>query len=118
MSSRRRAGTRRLGLPAALALATVALIPAAAFGGAHSASTHTVILHEFRFHPASLTIHRGDSVRWLWRDQTEHNVTFHGFHSRTQETGSYTVRFTHSGTFNYHCTIHVEEGMRGKIVVR
>jgi plastocyanin len=44
-------------------------------------------------------------------------VTFAGFHSRTQTSGSYTVRFTRSGTFNYRCTIHVREGMRGKIVV-
>jgi plastocyanin len=27
------------------------------------------------------------------------------------------VRFTHSGTFRYFCTIHVSEGMKGKIVV-
>jgi plastocyanin len=44
-------------------------------------------------------------------------VTFAGFHSRTQTSGSYTVRFTHSGTFDYRCTIHVRQGMRGKIVV-
>jgi plastocyanin len=44
-------------------------------------------------------------------------VTFRSVHSRTQVTGTYTVRFTRKGTFNYHCTIHVEEGMRGKIVV-
>jgi plastocyanin len=27
------------------------------------------------------------------------------------------VRFNRKGTFNYHCTIHVEEGMRGKLIV-
>lgn len=107
----------RLSLLAALALAGAVLLPAAAFGGAHAATNHTVTLRDFRFHPGTLTIRRGDKVTWLWRDQTEHNVTFHSFHSRTQESGSYTVRFTHSGSFNYHCTIHVEEGMHGKIVV-
>jgi plastocyanin len=103
---------------AILACAALALVPAGAFGGAESASTHTVVIKEIRFHPATLSIRRGDSVRWSWRDEgIEHNVTFHGFHSRTQGNGSYTVRFTHSGTFNYHCTIHVAQGMRGKIVV-
>ncbi len=101
----------------ALALTGAVLVPSAALGGAGAAATHTVVLREFRFHPATLNIKRGDKVTWLWRDQTEHNVTFHGFHSRTQERGSYTVRFTHSGTFNYHCTIHVSEGMKGKVVV-
>jgi len=106
------------GVLAALAAATtVALTPAGAFGTAGSASSHTVTLKEIRFHPGTLSIRRGDSVTWLWRDGIEHNVTFQGFHSRTQATGSYTVKFTHKGTFSYHCTIHVAEGMRGKIVV-
>jgi plastocyanin len=106
-------GHAGLALAAALAVA----IPAGAFGNASAASTHTVTLRNFRFHPATLTIHRGDRVKWVWQDQTEHNVTFHGFHSRTQETGTYTVRFTKAGTYNYHCTIHFEEGMKGKIIV-
>ena len=108
---------RGLGLASVLAICAAALIPTLAFGGAGAASTHTVTLHEFRFHPATLNIRRGDRVTWVWRDQVEHNVTFHSFHSRTQETGAYTIRFNHSGTYNYHCTIHVSEGMRGKVVV-
>jgi plastocyanin len=93
--------------------------PAAAFGGARSASGHNVVLKNIRFHPSNLTIHRNDTVTWLWRDEgTEHNVTFHSFHSHTMGHGSFTVRFKHTGTFNYHCTIHGSEGMVGKIVVR
>jgi plastocyanin len=102
---------------AGVALATAVAAPALALGGANAASTHTVPLHNFRFHPATLNIHRGDKVTWVWRDQVEHNVTFHGFHSRTQVHGSYTVRFNRRGTYRYECTIHFEEGMRGKIVV-
>jgi plastocyanin len=109
---------RTLGLLASLTSAiALALVPTGALGGAQAARAHTVILHEIRFHPATLKINRGDSVKWVWRDQVEHNVTFHSFHSRTQESGTYTVRFKHRGTFNYHCTIHVEEGMRGKVIV-
>jgi plastocyanin len=110
---------RTAGLLACVATATVlALVPTGALGGASAARSHTVTLHEFRFHPPTLTIRAGDSVKWVWRDQVEHNVTFHSFHSRTQESGTYTVRFKRKGTFNYHCTIHVEEGMKGKIIVR
>ena len=112
---------KRLGTLLALAAAAAVLIPTVAFaggGGARAASTHTVTLKNIRFHPGDLTINRGDSVTWVWRDgETEHNVTGHGFHSRTQAHGSYTVRFEHSGTFSYECTIHVAEGMKGKIVV-
>jgi plastocyanin len=109
----------RLALLTALTLATVALVPTVALGGARAAAKHTVTLKNFRFHPGNLTINRGDTVTWSWRDgETEHNVTFHGFHSRTQTSGSYTVRFTRAGTFSYRCTIHASEGMRGKVTVR
>jgi plastocyanin len=108
-------------LLAVLAVALGATIPTVALGlasGARAASTHTVILKDSRFHPATLNINRGDSVKWLWKDEgIEHNVTFHGFHSRTQGSGSYTVRFTKRGTFSYDCTIHVSEGMKGKVIV-
>jgi plastocyanin len=109
--------SKTLGALTSSILACAVLLPAAALGGAHAAAGHTVTLHEFRFHPGTLSIRRGDKVTWVWRDQVEHNVTFHGFHSRTQVHGSYTVRFTHRGTFKFRCTIHEEEGMRGKIVV-
>jgi plastocyanin len=101
------------------AVAGVAAIPAGAFGGAsaHTAGSHTVVLKNIRFHPGTLSIARGDSVRWVWGDREEHNVTFHGFHSRTMTHGSYAVTFTRQGTFNYSCTIHESEGMKGKIVV-
>jgi plastocyanin len=109
---------RRLGLLAGVVLTSAVLVPAAAFGGAFASSSHTVVLKDIRFHPGNLTINRGDSVTWLWRDGgTRHNVTFQGFHSRTMGSGSYTVRFTHTGTFNYRCTIHEAEGMRGRIIV-
>jgi plastocyanin len=101
----------------AFAAAVAVAIPVGALGSASASSTHTVRLHEIEFHPATLRIHRGDKVKWVWQDQVEHNVTFRGFHSRTQVTGAYTVRFTKAGTYNYHCTIHFEQGMKGKIIV-
>ncbi len=108
----------RVGLLAVLAVAGVTIAPAAALGGASDAASHTVVLKDIRFHPGSLTIRRGDSVTWLWRDGgTEHNVTSRSFHSRTMSRGSLTVRFNRSGTFSYRCTIHESEGMRGRIVV-
>jgi plastocyanin len=101
-----------------LAVASAVAIPAFASGDARSASSHTVTLANIRFHPGTLSIKRGDSVTWEWRDKgEEHNVTGRGFKSKTMTKGSFSVRFTHAGTFNYHCTIHVKEGMRGSIVV-
>jgi plastocyanin len=105
------------------ALATAALvggaaIPALASGGAHSSAVHDVVLQNIRYHPATLSVKRGDVVTWLWRDSgIRHNVTGSGFKSRTMGSGSFSVRFTRKGTFNYHCTIHFREGMVGKVVV-
>jgi len=102
----------------AVAAALAIAIPAGALGSASASSTHTVTLHEIRFHPATLKIHRGDKVAWVWKDEVEHNVTFSSkTHSPTQEKGTYTLRFTRAGTFNYKCTIHFREGMVGKIIV-
>jgi len=112
----------RRGLLALAALAaggSLALFPAGAFGGAHVAAAHTVKLSGFSFLPGTLTIKRGDSVTWSWHvPKSEHNVTFHSTHSRTGSSGSFTLRFPRAGTFNYICTVHVNKGMRGKVIVK
>ncbi len=105
-------------LAALAAAGGTATTAALATSAGHATSAHTVVLQHIRFHPGTLSIKRGDTVTWLWRDKgTEHNVTGKGFKSHTMASGSFSVRFTHAGTFNYHCTIHVSEGMVGKIVV-
>lgn len=117
----RRAAGVRAARHAALALAAcvVIAIPAAALAsGGHAARTHVVTLQGLRFHPATVNVNVGESVTWEWRDGgIEHNVTASHFRSRTQAHGSFTVQFNHRGTFSYRCTIHVAEGMVGKVVV-
>jgi plastocyanin len=106
------------GTLATLAIAACAAIPAFASAGGHAASVHTVTLSHIRYHPGTVSIKRGDTLRWLWADKgREHNVTARAFKSRTMTKGSFSVRFTRAGTFNYHCTIHVKEGMRGTVFV-
>lgn len=103
---------------ALIACAAVAAPAAALASAGHAAGTHTVTLQGLRFHPSTLTIKRGESVTWVWRDGgIDHNVTGSSFHSHTQSHGSYTVRFIHRGTFSYVCTIHVALGMKGKVIV-
>jgi plastocyanin len=114
--------TIALSAVAAIALPALALagasIGAASPGNARIAASHTVVLKNTRFHPSALSIRRGESVTWLWRDEgVAHNVTASSFRSRTQTNGSFTVRFTHAGAFSYRCTIHAAEGMRGKVIV-
>jgi plastocyanin len=101
---------------AATAICGAAISTAAALDSAHVASSHAVVLKDDTFRPGTLSIRRGESVTWLWRDgRVVHNVVGHGFQSRVQSQGSFTVRFTHSGTFAYRCTVHPH--MTGAIVV-
>ena len=103
---------------AACAVAACGAIPALASSGGHAASGHTVTLSHTRYHPGALSVKSGDTVTWVWTDKgREHNVTGRGFKSHTMTKGSFSVRFTRKGTYNYHCTIHVSEGMVGKVVV-
>jgi plastocyanin len=111
---------RTIGL--CLALAVTAALPASAGAGtaAAPAGVHTVLLKNIAIHPATIRIHRGDTVRWLFRDRAvSHNVTSQGamrFRSSSSRlSGSYSVRFTRRGTYRYHCTIH--PSMLGRVVV-
>ncbi|MCW2983660.1 MAG: amidase [Conexibacter sp.] len=101
------------------ALVTVAAVGAAASLPTALAATPkqaTVTLKDISFKKATTRIARGGSVTWIWKDgSSPHNVTFARRHSRTQKTGTYTLRFATAGTFRYHCTIH--PGMDGKVVV-
>jgi plastocyanin len=105
------------GTLATFALAGCAAIPAFASVDGHVASGHTVAIEHSKYIPGALTIKRGDTVTWLWRDgRVNHNVVASGFRSKVQSKGSFTVRFTRSGSFPYRCTVHPK--MSGRIVVR
>ena len=100
-----------------LAAAALAAAPPAA----SAARGAEVTIRDIEFTPATVHIHRGDRVRWIWRDGvTPHDVTSRGRRrfrsSQTKASGSPRVRFRRRGTYRYVCTIH--PGMSGKVVVR
>jgi plastocyanin len=70
-----------------------------------------------QFDPPAVTIAAGGTVTWEWKGGI-HDVTFDGFHSKTQESGSYPHTFDTPGTYAYVCTVHQSTGMRGTINVR
>lgn len=87
---------------------------------ATAATTRTVRIENIDFSKPIVRIIKGDTVRWLFRDSpSSHNVTSTGTRrfrsSASKLTGSYSVRFTKSGTYRYVCTIH--PNMTGKVVV-
>lgn len=114
---------RRIFLSASLILiaAVAASESPAVAGGSHAA---LVRLKNIKFSPGRVVIARGQSVTWEFLDASilvTHNVTSVGhlrFHSSpTMRSGSYTVKFTKSGTYRFMCTIH-PASMNGEVIVR
>lgn len=76
----------------------------------------TVHMTDFRFKPATLSIHTGDSVVFQNDDDVTHNVTADSFKSGDLAGGkSWTYTFAKAGTYTYVCTYH--PGMQGTITV-
>ena len=83
-------------------------------------STRTVLIQNFHFKPAKITIKRGTKVRWINKDMHPHTATAingKSFDSGHLDPGeSYTHTFKRAGKQRYHCEIH--PFMRGSVVVK
>jgi plastocyanin len=78
---------------------------------ARAASAHEVMIMDFVYSPASLTVAVGDTVTWTNHDSAPHTVTVTDgpvkFDSGTLEQGeSYSYTFTEAGTYSYYCAVH------------
>ncbi|MHB8329695.1 MAG: cupredoxin domain-containing protein [Acidimicrobiales bacterium] len=109
-----------LGLTAACGGGGNLPVNSGASGGGSSTSQSppsAVITIKFvSFEPGKVTIHAGQTVEWKWEDSPlAHNVTFAGFASPLQVTGTYFHTFGEAGTYPYRCTIHAS--MTGVIKV-
>lgn len=77
----------------------------------------TVAIQNFAFSPGTVTIRKGGTVIWTNNDSTTHTVTFADGGSPNLNHGDiYTKTFNETGTFDYHCSIHMS--MTGKVVVQ
>jgi plastocyanin len=109
--------------PRATRLLAITALCAAAIGGQAAVSQaggRSVTLRNIAFSPKSLSISRGTTVTFRWRDDgTVHNVHSTGskrFASISdRSTGSRSRTFTKAGTYRYVCTLH--PGMSGRITV-
>ena len=82
--------------------------------------TTTVVIQNFRFKPANITVKRGTKVRWINKDSTAHTATANNgrsFDSGLLRKGQrYTHTFKSAGKKKYHCEIHPD--MKGSVVVK
>lgn len=100
-------------ITALAAAGVVAAVAAPALG-----SGTTVKVADYKFVAKTIHIKKGATVTWKWVGKDPHNVTFSGFHSKTQSSGTFKHTFRKRGTFKYLCTIHGKSfAMHGKVVV-
>ena len=82
--------------------------------------TRKVLIQNFRFKPAHITIKRGTKVRWINKDSTAHTATANKKRSfdsgRLSKGQRYTHTFKSAGKKRYHCKIHPD--MRASVVVK
>lgn len=104
-----------------------ALVLCLCMGSPASAATRTVNGSGRHWSPATVTISRGDSVKWHATSGVHHIKAYGGnwTYSKQINQGATTParRFAQAGTFKFFCTIHgsvsggVCTGMCGKVVV-
>jgi len=84
------------------------------------AATNSVVISNFSFSPASITVKKGTTVTWTNKDSTAHTVTENdgkdGPKSTTLNPGqNYSFTFNAAGSFAYICSIH--PNMTGTVTV-
>lgn len=93
--------------------------PAAASPAASPATGDQIVISNFAFSPASLTVPAGRDVIWMNQDDIPHTVTSAdktSFASALLDTGDqFRHRFTTVGTYPYFCALH--PFMTGRIIV-
>ena len=70
-----------------------------------------------RWAVSSVSIKRGDTVRWRWSGGPPHNVSGSGFKSRTAASLTYRRTFRRRGSYRVVCTVHART-MRMTVRVR
>jgi plastocyanin len=77
----------------------------------------SIMIDNFTFEPAQLTVKVGTTVTWKNRDDIPHTVVSAGkFRSKTLDTDdSFAFTFTATGDYTYFCSLHPH--MKGIIKV-
>lgn len=105
---------RPIPLLAVLSLPLIALAPRmgahAAVPAAHARASVAVVIQNFAFSPATVTIAPGTTVTWTNKDSVAHTVSSDDNawpDSGSVNTGhTFSFTFSKPGTYTYHCAIH------------
>jgi plastocyanin len=118
-------GANRALLPAAAIAAALVAVPALAPAAVSRSSKHAdvrVAVEDNFFSARSVTVERGETVKWVWKGENRHNLAFRKVPkgtsergSRTKRSGKWTRTFWRPGRYSYVCTLFA--GMRGEVTV-
>jgi len=76
----------------------------------------TVIIKNFAFEPAIVTISAGDTLLFVNEDSAPHTATADAFNTDRLNVGeSASIAITSAGTYEYICAIH--PSMKGTVIV-
>jgi plastocyanin len=63
--------------------------------------------------PPTVTVAKGDTVKWNWRGNRQHNVVVRSgpasFQSALKRSGSYSRKMRRKGTYKIVCSIHAPD---------
>ena len=81
---------------------------------------YTIEIRSHAYLPSMIEINLGDTVKWINKDSTlTHTITSDNYpllrSDILKKDNSFSLTFTESGTYDYHCLNHPEYG---KIIVR
>ncbi|SEC95854.1 Plastocyanin [Amycolatopsis tolypomycina] len=105
---------------AALAVAGLLVFLNVPFAGPATAATQQVMMQDYAYSPAALTVRVGDTVTWMQHDQAPHDVVTTSapvaFRSPQLSAGqSWSYTFRQPGTYQYYCSVHPD--MRASVTV-
>jgi plastocyanin len=84
-----------------------------------NAQSNEIVIQNFAFEPATLTVKPGTKVTWVNRDDEPHTATANdkSFNSKTLDTGDrFSMEFSKPGTYSYYCALHPK--MTGRVIVK
>ena len=87
--------------------------------GAQPADANQIVIQNFAFEPATLTVKPGTKVTWVNRDDEPHTATATDkrFNSKTLENGDrFSMEFNQPGIYKYYCALHPK--MTGQVIVK
>lgn len=106
---------------AALAGLLLLLTAGIALAAPAEAAAHDVVIKQYAYSPASLTIDQGDTVTWTNQDSVQHDVMVTAgatmLHSPMLSQGqSWSHTFTTAGSYSYICSVHPD--MKASVTVQ